>query len=442
MNDFSRALLLHDYDQVFVVDGESRRYFSLASPERGAAFIPPEGAYAEAVALMAERYLVPEERERFLEEAAFERVAERLKRGESTVLRYRIRVDGGECRYRSLKYVPGGDGRHFIVALRDETQSAMGHIRDAHELALRNSCIHFMVANLCENFMIVDVRTGLSSTVAAAGNGALQPQESYRDQIRWFADNVVVPEERDAYLRHFELSALVAHIRESGGTASTFCTVRYADGPHELLIRSTLVRDAEGLSGEYVLLFAQDITSIRRIEEANRKLIARSRRDKLTGLLNRDATEKVITAFLNGCGEEATYCFLLLDLDYFKSINDQFGHPSGDRVLRHMGRSMRQSFRAGDILCRWGGDEFVIFLRDVPNEEVVLRRLDGLRARMCACAPGSVPVTLSIGGAFGRGSTSLPGLYRTADEALYEVKQRGRNGTVLKKVPCGFRLPG
>lgn len=442
MNDFSRTLLLHDYDHVLVVDRESRRYFSLVSPEWAATFIPPEGSYAEAVAFMAERYLAAEERKRFLEETDFDQVTAQLEKNDLRVLRYRIRLNGDECRYRSLKYVPGGDGRHFIVALRDETQSAMSHIRDAHELALRNICIHFMVSNLCENFMTVDVRTGLSSTVAAAGNGALQPQESYRDQIRWFADNVVVPEEREAYLRYFELSALVAHIRESGGTASTFCTVRYADGPHELLIRSTLVRDVEGLSGEYVLLFAQDITSIRQIEEANRKLIARSRRDKLTGLLNRDATEKAVTAFLNGCGEEATYCFLLLDLDYFKSVNDQFGHPSGDRVLRHMGRSMRLSFRAGDILCRWGGDEFVIFLRDVPNEEVVLRRLDGLRARMSARAPGSVPVTLSIGGAFATGPASLACLYRKADEALYEVKQCGRNGTILKKISCGFRLPG
>lgn len=95
---------------------------------------------------------------------------------------------------------------------------------------------------------------------------------------------------------------------------------------------------------------------------------------------------------------------------------------------------MQESFRSGDVLCRWGGDEFVIFLRGVRSREIVRERLDALRVRLLDCRAGEEPlsVTLSIGGAFGNGPSSLADLYSKADKALYQVKQQGRNGTVLE----------
>lgn len=434
MLDFFRTLLLHEYDHVFVVDRESRAYSTLLCRE-GSTPLSSCGLYEEAIREMAERHLFPEDREAFAAETDFDLVTRRLDAGETVAVRYRIRHGSG-MRYRFLQYLSAGDGRHCLAALRDETALVMDRIREAHKLALGNSCIHFVVANLCENFITVDVRTGLCTTVVAAGNGILEPQESFRDQIRWFAENVVVPEEREAYLRYFDLDALIAHIRESGGEASMFCTVRYADGLHELLIRSTLVRDTVDLRGEYLLLFAQDITSIRRMEEANRTLTVRSRRDRLTGLLNRETAEKAIAEHLNGCGPDDAYCFLLLDVDRFKTFNDRYGHITGDAVLRHMGRSMRRSFRSGDILCRWGGDEYVIFLRGADDAEAVGRRIESLRCRMGQCHVDglSLSVTLSVGGVFGRGPGSLPELYRMADEALYRVKRQGRNGIFFDRL--------
>ena len=176
------------------------------------------------------------------------------------------------------------------------------------------------------------------------------------------------------------------------------------------------------------------MTAIRKIEEANRQLMLTSRHDKLTGLLNRAAAEKLISEHLDLVGASSSYCFLLLDIDYFKSVNDRFGHLAGDSVLQYMGSSMRKSFRSGDVLCRWGGDEFVIFLRGVRSREIVRERLDALRARLLDCRAGEEPlsVTLSIGGAFGNGPSSLADLYSKADKALYQVKQQGRNGTVLE----------
>lgn len=436
MLDYLQTLLLHDYTHVFVVSRETRTYSTLVCRGGGTTPLPPCGTYEAAVRHMAERHLLPEDREAFTAETELGLVMRKLDAGEDVSVRYRIR-QGSDVRYRYLQFLSTGDGIGIIMALRDETALVMDRIRDAHELALGNSCIRFVVSNLCENFITVDVRTGLCTTVVAAGNGILEPQMSFRDQIRWFAENVVVPEERDAYRRYFELDALVAHIRESGGTASMFCTVTYADGMHELLIRSTLVRDTVDLRGEYVLLFAQDITSIRRMEEANRTLRVRSRRDRLTGLLNRETAEKAVAEYLRGCGPDDVYCFLLLDVDHFKGFNDRYGHITGDAVLRHMGRSMRRSFRSGDILCRWGGDEYVIFLCGTDDAAAIGRRIESLRARMgqCSVEGRSLSVTLSVGAVFGSGPGSLAELYRVADEALYKVKRQGRNGIVFNRLP-------
>ena len=433
MEDFSKSLLLRDYDAVFVFNRENGQYHTLVLSKKLFNGVPSEGTYEEGMEVLA-KYVLPEEREFFRRHTERDRILKLVDSVEKAIVQYRIRRDDGICLCRNLKFLPG-DEKHILAALRDETDEVMEQIRDANILALKNSCINFIVSNLCENFMTVDVRTGMSTTVIGAGNGEMLPQQTFKEQILWFAENVVVPEERENYIQYFALDNLVARIRENGGgTVSMFCNVIYEDGRHELLIRSTLVKETLDLRGEYVLLFAQDMTSIRKIEEANRQLMLTSRHDKLTGLLNRAAAEKLISEHLDLVGASSSYCFLLLDIDYFKSVNDRFGHLAGDSVLQYMGSSMRKSFRSGDVLCRWGGDEFVIFLRGVRSREIVRERLDALRARLLDCRAGEEPlsVTLSIGGAFGNGPSSLADLYSKADKALYQVKQQGRNGTVLE----------
>lgn len=433
MEDFSKSLLLRDYDAVFVFHREDGRYHTLVLSRNLFSVVPSKGMYEEGMEVLA-KYVLPEEREYFRRHTERERILKLVDSVGKAVVQYRIRRDDGICLCRNLKFLPG-DERHIIAALRDETDEVTEQIRDANALALKNSCINFIVSNLCENFMTVDVRTGMSTTVLGAGNGEMLPQQTFREQILWFAENVVIPEERESYIRYFTLDRLVERIKENGGgTLSMFCNVIYEDGRHELLIRSTLVKDTIDLRGEYVLLFAQDMTSIRKIEEVNRQLMLTSRHDKLTGLLNRAAAEKLISDYLDSVGPASCYCFLLLDIDYFKNVNDRFGHFAGDSALQCMGNSMQESFRSGDVLCRWGGDEFVIFLKGVRSREIVRTRLEVLRARLLGCRVGdeALPVTLSIGGAFGGGPSSLADLYSKADKALYQIKQQGRNGTIVE----------
>ena len=433
MEDFSKSLLLRDYDAVFVFNRENGQYHTLVLSKKLFNVVPSEGTYEEGMEVLA-KYVLPEEREFFRRHTERDRILKLVDSVEKAVVQYRIRRDDGICLCRNLKFLPG-DEKHILAALRDETDEVMEQIRDANILALKNSCINFIVSNLCENFMTVDVRTGMSTTVIGAGNGEMLPQQTFKEQILWFAENVVVPEERENYIQYFALDNLVARIREnSGGTVSMFCNVIYEDGRHELLIRSTLVKDTLDLRGEYVLLFAQDMTSIRKIEEANRQLMLTSRHDKLTGLLNRAAAEKLISEHLDLVGASSSYCFLLLDIDYFKSVNDRFGHLAGDWSCNTW--AVPCGNPSGPAMCSavGVGTQFVIFLRGVRSREIVRERLDALRARLLDCRAGEEPlsVTLSIGGAFGNGPSSLADLYSKADKALYQVKQQGRNGTVLE----------
>ena len=108
-------------------------------------------------------------------------------------------------------------------------------------------------------------------------------------------------------------------------------------------------------------------------------------------------------------------------------MNDSCGHREGDNVLRACAEHMTALFRHTDIIGRWGGDEFVVLMTDVPNEEVLRRKLN----QLLECRPGDRGVTRSIGVAlFPRDGRGLDELFCKADQALYAAK-RTRNAYVI-----------
>jgi diguanylate cyclase (GGDEF)-like protein len=127
---------------------------------------------------------------------------------------------------------------------------------------------------------------------------------------------------------------------------------------------------------------------------------------------------------------------LSIDVDHFKSFNDNHGHDAGDVVLRHVGESMRRVFRDHDVACRFGGEEFVVLLPGATSA-VAAERAEDLRATIEALtvryAETNLPrVTISIGiAAFPDAGQGLADVLKVADEALYEAKRLGRNQIVL-----------
>ncbi len=192
--------------------------------------------------------------------------------------------------------------------------------------------------------------------------------------------------------------------------------------------------------------FADVLDALRReqtrVRRAHRKLQETAITDSLTGLYNRRYLQEVAPGLFARVVRDRCYLTaILLDLDYFKAINDCHGHPGGDAVLVHFSRLLKHNSRASDYLFRIGGEEFLILnvAEDTGSSFALAGKLRELVARSPANYRGmEIPITVSIGisccrGASGAGSLSQ--LMRAADKALYEAKSNGRN-QVVRHLSC------
>ena len=147
--------------------------------------------------------------------------------------------------------------------------------------------------------------------------------------------------------------------------------------------------------------------------------------DALTGLFNRSAFEM----FMDNVDAQHI-AVMLIDVDEFKTINDTYGHDVGDRVLRYVAKILKQSFRSVDVVCRFGGDEFVVILTraDSTMKEMVMNKVAHING-LLQSGDGTLPKTsVSVGVAFADRKNPQNNIMKDADMALYRVKERGRCG--------------
>lgn len=158
-----------------------------------------------------------------------------------------------------------------------------------------------------------------------------------------------------------------------------------------------------------------------------------STRDALSGVLNKKAFEAAASRYLDD-NENAVCALAVIDLDNFKQINDTLGHLFGDAVLRRTGQSLQSLFRSSDLIGRFGGDEFVLFLRGAITESVLQNKFRQLSEKMAdLSAPDhGLRITCSMGVVLVRQQqTSYEQLFQQADAALYQAKMRGKNTCVV-----------
>ena len=179
-----------------------------------------------------------------------------------------------------------------------------------------------------------------------------------------------------------------------------------------------------------VLLAAVVKTKIERYREMQRH----SHHDSLTGLLNHSAAKNRLHLLVQSLQNlPEPLCVAMLDIDHFKSINDTYGHPVGDQVIRSLAWLLKGRLRASDIIGRYGGEEFIVVLRsaNLDEAETVLDRIRADFATLPhAHAAGTLRATFSCGIACFPAWTSGNDLTHAADEALLEAKRLGRNRIV------------
>lgn len=159
--------------------------------------------------------------------------------------------------------------------------------------------------------------------------------------------------------------------------------------------------------------------------EQQTELSYQAQHDALTDLYNRGVFESVRERLRN-----EDIALILLDIDYFKQLNDQFGHEAGDQALQRLAEALKHTFRSEDYICRIGGDEFAVIMVHANSSmrDLIHRKLEGLNQRVQQAEGSKLPFSLSIGIAFNDNRNQEEDLLKNADKALYQVKERGRKG--------------
>lgn len=176
-----------------------------------------------------------------------------------------------------------------------------------------------------------------------------------------------------------------------------------------------------------IVLAATNLT----INRYQRRLEEMATTDKLTGLANRRSCEFVASHAVKV--SERTHdplSIVIIDIDNFKSINDQYGHLAGDEIIKSVAETLKSCVRDSDFICRWGGEEYLLLLRNcniTDAQQIAEKMRSTIKETTYAHHGAAINVTLSLGIATHVMNESVNTLFSRADMALYEAKQRGRD---------------
>jgi len=225
---------------------------------------------------------------------------------------------------------------------------------------------------------------------------------------------------------------VMAHIRDgiaaihSGETTSFQLDIAFFAQASKrwFMLRATAVHDM----AERVVISHDDVTGLKAAELASRKL---ANLDGLTGALSSRHFLELAELELNRSKRyQSPLMLLMLDLDHFKQVNDQYGHAAGDAVLRGFVQTVMVLLRESDLIGRLGGEEFAVLLPNTtPGGGAALaqRIVESVRASPIAAECQKIPYTVSVGAGYLTNDLSLAELLRLADRALYRAKHGGRN---------------
>ncbi|MFW6082059.1 MAG: GGDEF domain-containing protein, partial [Desulfosalsimonas sp.] len=173
----------------------------------------------------------------------------------------------------------------------------------------------------------------------------------------------------------------------------------------------------------------------RELEKAHAKITELSRKDPLTGLANRRYfKERYEEEFSLARRHGFALSVAMMDLDHFKQVNDTLGHDAGDEVLKVFARVLRQNCRLEDLPCRFGGEEFIVFLPHTTEQRALLfgNRLREILSGVDVLEDRGYKITVSVGIAEQKSGDTPDGLIKRADDALYEAKAQGRDRCAVK----------
>ncbi|MGL4603198.1 MAG: diguanylate cyclase [Iodobacter sp.] len=188
---------------------------------------------------------------------------------------------------------------------------------------------------------------------------------------------------------------------------------------YSLLIKSAII---------FIVILLSNLFWIAKLRRANKQLKISSQTDALTGLFNRRHFDTIFDREIARARRFShPLSVVLMDVDFFKKINDELGHLMGDQILIEVAQLIRQQIRGIDTACRWGGEEFLVICPETNAEQAALLAERILQAIRSHAFSSQRPLTLSAGVACLHQDEAEDALLHRADEALYQSKHGGRN---------------
>ncbi len=231
-------------------------------------------------------------------------------------------------------------------------------------------------------------------------------------------------------LVEFNLSFAPERLRSAsaGGDYKATCETRVLNKEGKYIWMQNSIQNTGDERNRSIIGKIADIDGIKRKEL---DIISESQKDGLTGLLRKNVTEKLIVDYLSGDGKDSEHGLFIIDIDDFKLINDQAGHLYGDAVLTELSKRIQNLFRNTDIVGRIGGDEFLILLKNIKYNNLIIEKADALIDIFDAISSTMQSVN-KISGSMGivrypADGTTYRELFQKADKALYGVKDKGKN---------------
>ncbi len=247
---------------------------------------------------------------------------------------------------------------------------------------------------------------------------------SFDDRTMDYVEKRVHPNDTNDYLALMNSKFLIEKGKEDEYNASIEYRERISEKYRWIKLSINVSKDTQTGDIQAYLLY-QDI------DEEKRKIILlkeRTEEDALTGALNRRAFMLQSEQLLSESDENRQHAFLMLDVDGFKSVNDMFGHPIGDKVLSDLSKSLHTILRQGDLFGRIGGDEFVICLKDISFDAVIEKKAEQINSLMRRVFDNGISISGSIGIAvFPRDGKTYDQIYSKMDMALYHAKESGKD---------------
>lgn len=407
--------------QVFAYDGSRRRLHFLGNPSK-----EPPFAWKETECLL-EEFLTAG----FMDDsdtAAFQNLFDAVEQGQqSASARIRFWADKEELWFqvRLTRCCCGEAGLEVAIGTMQDISSRVKiENRYTNEKQYR-------LAMLADSRRVYEINVTkdrfikLQSIQDSTDGRFWQPYTKTMNQMR---ETLVYQEDWETFMQIADREHLLSGFL--GGKQEFYCEYRVVDEGGQTTWSSSathLLKDpiSDDIKG---FIYIKDIDQQKKQQL---ELAHEAECDALTGIYNRRTAEKLIKRILEDAAEGDIYGFLTIDLDDFKLVNDTFGHSKGDQLLRQAAEEISMAVRERDIVARIGGDEFIVFLyQDVnqKNVEQIANRINLTVSNIRLKEGDKFRPTASIGIAiYPSGGRTFKELYEHSDQALYQVKQHGKN---------------